>query len=176
MTTRLNWINILTYITQMVRPSVTAWGIKISDKILAGQELHRIVTPMFLHGNLIHLYMNMRSLMSTGPTIEEVFGPGRFLATYLVSGVCGNLLSAVMSPSKSLGASGAVFGVISAYYVFLSRLDWMLGAMGERMSTSIATTLLTNVAFGFMMPTIDNYGHLGGALGRSAIDRCMACI
>ncbi|GKY99398.1 hypothetical protein MPSEU_000894500 [Mayamaea pseudoterrestris] len=168
-TSRLTLINVATYLAQVIRPSLTAWGVKISNKILSGQELHRVITPMFLHGGLFHLFTNSQSLGNAGPSIEQIFGPGRFLATYLVSGIAGNLFSAYMSPNPSLGASGAVLGVISAYLVFLNRHEWLLGREGADMSTSIGATLLINVGMGFVMPMIDNYGHLGGAMGGAAM-------
>lgn len=91
---------------------MTELGIKLSDKILAGQELYRLITPVFLHGGLVHLFTNLYSLNNVGPDVEKLFGPGRFLATYLVSGITGNLFSALQSPNPSLGASGAVFGIM----------------------------------------------------------------
>lgn len=155
---------------QVVRPSVTAWGVKLSHKILAGQELYRLVTPMFLHGSLVHLFTNSQSLARSGPEMEHAFGRGRFLATYLVSGVTGNLVSAYMSPNPSLGASGAIFGVISAYYLFLNRNGWLLGREGEQLSVNLGATMLMNIALGYMIPTIDNWGHLGGAIGACGVD------
>jgi Rhomboid family len=90
------------------------------------------------------------------------------------AGVAGNLLSAVMSPNPALGASGAVFGIVSAYYVFLSRNDWLLGGAGEGMSSRLTQTLALNILLGALHSMIDNWGHLGsssGSGGRMVIDR-----
>lgn len=168
-TTRLIWANVLFYAAQVLRPSVTAWGIKLSDQILSGRQLHRLITPMFLHGNLIHLYTNMYSLSNGGKDVEQFFGPGRYLASYVVSGIAGNLLSAIQSPNPSLGASGAVFGVFGAYYVFLNRNDWLLGRTGDAISSSIASMLGINIMLGVFSPNIDNWGHLGGFIGGAAM-------
>lgn len=168
-TSRIIMTNILVFVAQMVRPAITGWGMKRSDRILAGRELYRLVTPMFLHGSIFHLFTNMVSLQRTGGDLEKLFGPGRFVASYLVAGVAGNYLSAVKSPNPSLGASGAVFGVFGAYFVFLSRNEWLLGSYGQAMTNSIIQTIGMNLVLGAMNPMIDNWGHLGGALGGAAM-------
>lgn len=113
--------NIVTFACQVLNPAITQYGAKISHLVLSGQQLHRLITPMFLHGSIGHLAMNSYSLNNIGPHVESLFGSKRFLATYIASGITGNLLSAVMSPNPSVGASGAIFGCIGAYYVFLKR-------------------------------------------------------
>jgi membrane associated rhomboid family serine protease len=165
MTTRLVWFTIFTFALQVWKPSITPMGWKISDRILRGEQLYRTVTPIFLHGGLLHLGMNMISLRRIGNDVERLFGPGRYLATYLAAGICGNLLSALQSPNPSLGASGSVFGIAGAYFVFLNRNDWILGEAGQAITNSIGQTMLTNAMLGFFVPQIDQWGHLGGALG-----------
>jgi rhomboid protease GluP len=76
---------------------------------------------MFLHGGVTHLLTNVYSLQAVGNDVEQYFGAGRYLFTYLLSGVVANYVSAVKTPNPSLGASGAVFGIVGAYYVFLNR-------------------------------------------------------
>lgn len=169
LTSRLVLLNVAAYALQVIRPDFTAWGVKLSDKILSGRELYRVVTPIVLHGSIFHLFTNMYSLQNVGPDVEKIFGPGRFLATYALSGIAGTLLSAVKSPNPSLGASGAVFGIVGAYFVFLTRNDWLLGSVGESMSLAIGQTMIANVALGMMNPMIDNWAHLGGALGGGAM-------
>merc|ERR1711924_570719 len=92
---RLVFANIVCYALQAFNPSVTRWGVKLSEKILKGQDLYRLITPVFLHGGLYHLFTNMYSLNNVGPMTEQFFGPGRFVASYLVAGASGNLLSAM---------------------------------------------------------------------------------
>jgi len=136
---------------------------------LAGQDLYRLITPVFLHGGLYHLFTNMYSLNNVGPITEQVFGPGRFLASYLVAGASGNLLSAINSPNPALGASGAVFGVMASLFVFLNRNDWLMGSQGEEYSRAITQTLLINLVMGAVNPMVDNWGHIGGAIGGAAM-------
>jgi membrane associated rhomboid family serine protease len=153
-TSKLVVANVIGYALQVLNPRVTTLGVKLSEKILRGQDLYRLISPVFLHGSLIHLFMNMVSLRNIGPMTEQLFGSGRFLAMYLVSGASGNLLSAIQSPNPALGASGAVFGVLGALYVFLNRNDWLLGDQGEDYSSAIIQTLLINLAIGYMNPMV----------------------
>jgi membrane associated rhomboid family serine protease len=162
---RLVWITILAFGLQVWKPAVTSLGWKISDRILRGEQLYRTVTPIFLHGGILHLATNMISLQRVGNDVEKLFGPSRYLATYIVSGICGNLLSAWRSPNPSLGASGAVFGVVGAYFVFLNRNEWLLGEAGQAITNSIGQTMISNIFLGMVIPQIDQWGHLGGAVG-----------
>jgi len=119
----------------------------------------------FLLGNIPHLLMNTYSLQNIGPEVERLFGPGRFVATYLVAGVAGNILSAINTPNPSLGASGAIFGLLGAYYTFLNCNGQLFGRTASIQMDSVGRTLFMNVLFGLASPGIDNWGHIGGALG-----------
>jgi Rhomboid family len=74
-----------------------------------------------------------------------------------------------MSPNPALGASGAIFGVVGAYFVFVTRNEWILGSSGQAASSAMGQTILMNIVLGAMNPVIDNWGHLGGALGGAAM-------
>jgi Rhomboid family len=103
-TSRLIFFTVAAFCLQVCKPSVKSMGMKISDRILRGEELYRTFTPIFLHGGIAHLMVNMMSLKSIGGSVEQLFGPGRYLATYFASGVAGNIVSAFMSPKPSVGA------------------------------------------------------------------------
>lgn len=166
---RLLLINVVVFALQSFYPSVTKWGVKLSDKIRNGDELYRLVSPMFLHGGLAHLMTNSYSLSSVGPDVERYFGSGRFLATYLLSGIAGNYLSAMRSPNPSLGASGAVFGIVGAYFTFLIRNEDMFGAQADYLQRGLAQTIVVNLIMGAVSPMIDQWGHVGGFLGGIAM-------
>jgi membrane associated rhomboid family serine protease len=168
-TSQLILANVIMYGLQSMNPAVTQLGVKLSDRILRGEELYRLITPVFLHGSIFHLFSNMYSLNNVGVTCEQLFGSGRYLVSFMVAGAAGNLLSAVNSPNPALGASGAVFGVMASFYVFLSRHEWLLGNAGRSYSGAITQTLFINLAIGAMNPMVDNWGHLGGALGGAAM-------
>jgi len=121
LTSKICLANIAMFTLQMISPSITKLGVKRSDLILQGKDLYRLITPIFLHGDVSHIAMNLFSLQNIGPEVEKLFGQKRFLATYIVSGISGNLLSAYMNLNPSLGASGAVFGLMGAYFAFSNR-------------------------------------------------------
>jgi len=160
--------NVFMYISQIFFPVITQKGIKLSGPILQGEQLWRLATPMFLHGGLPHLLTNIYSLQAVGNDVERYFGPGRYIFTYLVSGVVANYVSALKTPNPSLGASGAVFGIVGAYYVFLNRNMHIFGRQGEYMAGAISRTIMMNVILGTMSPMVDNWSHFGGALGGAA--------
>lgn len=153
-TSKLIFANIFGYALQVIRPRITELGVKLSETILSGQELYRLITPVFLHGSPYHLFTNMYSLNNIGQMTEKLFGPGRYLAMYLVSGATGNLLSSFQSPNPALGASGAVFGVMGALYVFLNRNGWVMGEQGEAYSSAITQTLIINMVLGYINPMV----------------------
>ncbi|MBU4224463.1 MAG: rhomboid family intramembrane serine protease [Chloroflexi bacterium] len=143
---------------------VTSLGIKYSYFILKGQ-IWRLVTPVFLHGSFLHIAFNMYALFNFGQGIEARFGHLRFLALYFLSGFAGNVLSFVLTPAASLGASTAVFGLLAAEGIFLFQNRELLREQFRRVITSILYMAAINLLFGFTTSGIDNWGHIGGLLG-----------
>lgn len=139
-------------------------GAKVNADIAAGQ-LHRLFTPMFLHASISHLAVNSFSLYSTGPSVESWFGHARFVSLYLISGVCGNLLSFLLTPTPSVGASGAIFGLVGATAVLLARHRRILGPRSTKGLNSLAYIVIVNFGMGMNGGRIDNWGHLGGLVG-----------
>jgi membrane associated rhomboid family serine protease len=89
-----------------------------------GASVVTIFTAMFLHGGLLHLAGNMLYLWIFGDNVEDALGHARFLLFYLVCGVSATLLQAFLSPASTipnLGASGAIAGVLGAYFVLYPR-------------------------------------------------------
>lgn len=146
-------------------PGILMGGAKVNSAISAG-EYYRLFSPMFLHASVTHLMVNSFSLHSTGPSVESWFGKTRFLSLYFTAGVAGNLLSFFCSPTPAVGASGAIFGLVGASVVILSRHHRILGPRARRGLQSLAYIVLMNFGMG-MTPgsRIDNFGHLGGFLG-----------
>lgn len=140
-----------------------ALGLKANALILQGQ-IWRLITPVFLHGSILHLGFNMYALYLFGPGLERHFGPARFLALYLLSGFAGNVLSFIFSTAPSLGSSTAIFGLLGAEGVFLYRNRGVFGGFARRALSNIVMIALVNLVIG-LTPGIDNWGHLGGLLG-----------
>ncbi|HEY3315790.1 MAG TPA: rhomboid family intramembrane serine protease [Bacillota bacterium] len=137
------------------------FGAKYDVLIWSGQYW-RLITPIFLHAGLIHLLFNSYALYGLGVGVEILFGRVRYLVIYLVSGVMSTVVSLIFSPSLSVGASGAIFGLFGAYVYFaISNRR----RVGRSIWAAILPALLFNLAFGLVNPGIDNYAHVGGLLG-----------
>lgn len=145
--------------------AVLQLGWKQNDLILSG-EYWRFLTAMFLHGNLMHILFNGFALFALGPETERIFGTPRFLVIYFLSGFAGGVASYAMSPSPSVGASGAIFGLIGALAVFFYIARDILGDMGRQQLQSMIFIIVINLLIGFSAGgVIDNYAHIGGLIG-----------
>lgn len=151
-----------TALERIIGPNLPlVWGAKHNGLIVQGQAW-RMVTPVFLHLNGIHLAFNMYAIYMIGPQIERYFGHARFLSIYLLSGVYGVLCSFILNPNPSAGASGAIFGLVGTQAVFFYRYRHALGQRGRRLFRSTLTVIAFNLVLTFTTPNIDIWGHLGG--------------
>ncbi|KAK9071004.1 hypothetical protein SSX86_009572 [Deinandra increscens subsp. villosa] len=157
-------INVLVYVAQVAsRGQVLMLGAKINGLIDKGQ-LWRLVTSAFLHANVGHLMINCYSLNSIGPTMEHLSGPRRYLAIYMASAVTSSTMSYWFSKAPAVGASGAIFGLVGSFAIFVLRHNKMVkGGVGDL--NHVARVIALNMAIGLLSQGIDNWGHLGGLLG-----------
>jgi membrane associated rhomboid family serine protease len=126
---------------------------------VAEGEWWRMLTAAFLHGNLLHLGMNMLMLWWIGAPVEESLGRARFLALYLASALAGSAGALLLSPNAfTVGASGAIFGILGAALVFERQGLHVLG--GSALSIIVLNLVLT-----VAVPNISIGGHLGGLVG-----------
>lgn len=149
-----------------VQPSldVLALGGKLNLAVLSGQWW-RLVTSCCLHAGLIHLALNMYVLWSVGSLVEPWFSAARTFVVYTIAGICGGLASTWFGPELSVGASGAVLGLIGAGWM-MSRLDRELPApVREAMGKPLLSWLVLNLILGATIPLVDNSAHLGGVAG-----------
>ena len=132
--------------------------------LIKNGEIWRLLTCAFLHVGLIHLVVNMYSLRVIGPSVEGLIGKGKFVFIYLVSAISASLMSLVFVDSNivSVGASGAIFGLMGAllYFGYHYRLY-----LNDAIKNQIVPVILFNLIIGFMMPGIDNGAHIGGLIG-----------
>ncbi|WP_207781957.1 rhomboid family intramembrane serine protease [Phytoactinopolyspora limicola] len=122
-------------------------------------EWYRLLTAAFLHQDFWHIGLNMFALWILGSSLEPVLGRWRFISLYLLSALGGSAVSllGVGHPySMSLGASGAVFGLLGALLIVMRRF--------ERDVSAVLAILAINVVIGFTMPRIDWRAHLGGLI------------
>lgn len=142
---------------------VTLYGSRISEAIDAGQ-LWRLITPVFLHGSLSHIFFNMYALFSIGSLLERHFGHGRFLLLYFLGAFAGNVLSYLFSAGYSVGASTAVFGLVAAEAIFFYQNRELFGSYARQAISNAVFIIVINLFIG-LAPMIDNWGHIGGLLG-----------
>lgn len=162
-------MNVMMFGAQMIsKNALTVWGIKVNQLIMTGQWW-RLITPAFLHGNLMHLAVNCYSLYNLAPLAESLGGGKRLVAIYMAAGIAGNIASFYGSTTPSLGASGAVFGIGGALAMYFWMNKDVFGRKrAEFAIRQLSTTLMINLLYGFANPRIDNWGHIGGLLGGAA--------
>jgi rhomboid protease GluP len=137
------------------------FGAKENALIMMG-EYWRFLTPVFLHNGITHLAVNSYSLYILGTTVERLMGRGRFLFIYIMAGLMGSIASFIFSMAPSVGASGAIFGLLGALiYYGIEHPALFKRGFGK----SILMTLVLNIVYGFSVPRIDNFGHFGGLIG-----------
>ena len=126
-------------------------------------EYYRLISSAFVHANLAHLLFNMYALWIIGMQLESFIGKWRFLVVYLFSAICGSLLSVVITPNAlSVGASGAIFGLLGALLYFGYHYRIYLGTV---IKSQIIPLIVINLVLGFLVPGIDNAAHIGGLIG-----------
>lgn len=159
-------LTILVFLLQLAGQSLlkvdvaAGLGAKVNDLIRDGQ-VWRLLTPALLHGSVLHIAFNMMALRSLGPSLEQHYGHGRFLALYLLAAFGGNVLSFLLSDGVSVGASTAIFGLFGAEAVFLYVNRRLFGEGARRALTQMAWLGGINLVIS-LSPGIDLWGHLGG--------------
>lgn len=156
-------LNVIVFIGQQLFPEITEKLI-MDPFLIIGGEYWRLITPVFLHAGVLHIFMNSYILYSLGPNVEEAFGSVRFALMYLATGFLATAASFALPPEvRSLGASGAVFGMAGVLLVYLYRRR--KSAFVAQYLRSIMVFIGINLAFGFLVPGIDNVAHIGGLIG-----------
>jgi rhomboid protease GluP len=139
------------------------YGIKYNPYIDRGQ-FWRLITPVLLHGDLMHIGFNMYAVYILGRGLEQFYGHGRFLLLYLLGGFAGTTFSYLLTENPSLGASTATFGLLMAYGVLGLLNRNVFGQQSQRIVRNVVQVALINIILG-LTPGIDNWGHIGGAIG-----------
>lgn len=164
MTRILIGICVVVFMFEQATGTDLAWNFGLAGvAVLDYHEYYRLVTAMFLHGGFIHILFNMMILWQLGTALESFLGSGRFLSLYLASGLGGGLASMFLNDPMtiSVGASGAIFGLMGAYVVFARRLHLN--------SQQIIGLIGVNLVIGFIVPGIDWHAHVGGLVTGYAV-------
>ncbi len=154
-------VNVLLYVLfSFALEDVFYLLVQINSKIINDLEIWRLFTSMFLHGDVLHLFSNMVSLLIFGAYVELSFSKYQFLILYFVSGLIGSFFSMLFLPSNviSLGASGAIFGLIgAAFSILIVQRDTPLIFLG--------LIYVFYFVFSSFSPGINYLAHIFGLLG-----------
>jgi membrane associated rhomboid family serine protease len=130
-------------------------------------EYWRLLTVTLVHGNDLHLLMNMYALFIVGPLAEALYGRALFLAMYLLAGLGGSIASYLILPNPSVGASGAIFGLFGLVFASTYFHKTLLQARARAITSQIGMLIVLNLIIGFGIggfASIDNFAHIGGLL------------
>lgn len=157
----LIFINILFYVLSIISNSFYNSMVLNPSKILNG-EYYRLLSCIFMHGGIIHLLCNMYCLYVIGPQVESFFGKIKYIIIYLLSGIIGSLMSLSITNSISLGASGAIFGLLGSilYFGYHYRVY-----LSQAIKSQIIPIIVLNLFLGFILNGVDNAAHIGGLIG-----------
>lgn len=163
-------LNILVYLIEIIKSrnlidiniyTLIQMGAKVNILINRG-EIYRLITSTFLHGGIMHILFNMSALNIIGKEVEYIYGSKKYILIYILSALSGSLFSYLFNPnSVSVGASGAIFGLLGAMLVFGLKEK---NKIGKQYVKNILETLAINVIIGITISNIDNYAHLGGLI------------
>ena len=121
-----------------------------------------LITATYLHGGILHIAFNMMWLRQIGPWVEELYGNSRFWIIYTVAGLTGSIVTTMVGTPFFVGASGAVFGLFGALLYYGWRRG---GTFGSALFRQALIWAAFGLVFGFIMPNVDNWGHIGGLIG-----------
>jgi membrane associated rhomboid family serine protease len=155
-------LNVVVFLLQQVSGSLESRFANIPFAVAAGQY-YRLITAAFLHAGLIHVGLNMVTLVIVGREVESALGRVRFLVLYLASALGGSVCFYLFGSAGAfaLGASTATFGLFGALFVL---------ARARRLDTrQIVMLIAFNLFLGLVVPAIDNLGHVGGLLTGAAV-------
>ncbi|ABV33418.1 MULTISPECIES: rhomboid family intramembrane serine protease [Pseudothermotoga] len=135
--------------------------------LVSDGEWYRLITAIFVHGGLLHLLFNSYALFYFGTIVESVYGPEKFIFSYLATGVVGNIATHLFYyRAISVGASGSIFGLVGILFSLGFRRDTPF-FMKQFTGYALLPMILFNIIYGFIPGSgINNAAHVGGfALG-----------
>ncbi len=154
-------INILIFIVSMFANDFL-YNLAVNRYLITDGQWYRLITGIFLHANIFHLVFNMYALYIIGMQLESFLGKGKYLAVYLLSGLAGSVLSIFMSSGFSVGASGAIFGLMGSLLYFGYHYRVYLDSV---IKSQIIPLIIINLLIGFFASGIDIWAHIGGLIG-----------
>ncbi len=157
------------FLAQPLRELTLALGALSVESVVQEGEYYRLITSMFLHGDIEHLFRNMMVLFFLGSAVEAYLGHIKWYILYFLSGVIGNLVSIYIdlntaNPRLSIGASGAVFGAMGATLI-IALTNRRLMKNNSSLGIRILLMIGFSVYSGLVSDGINNAAHIGGLFG-----------
>lgn len=118
-----------------------------------------LITAIYLHGGVLHIFFNLLWVRQIAPTVQELFGTARLIVIFTLSGVLGFVVSAIFGVPFTIGASGSIFGLLGAM-IYYGRSRG--GSFGMAIYRQIGQWALILFFFGFVMAGVNNWAHAGG--------------
>lgn len=157
-------LNVILYVIPVLTNSydVIINNFCVYGPLIKAGQYYRIITGAFLHGGILHLAFNCYALYVIGSQLESYLGKVRYLIIYLFSAVTASLFSVIFNSNPSIGASGAIFGLMGALVYFGYHYRVYLGNV---LKSQIIPLILFNLLIGALSTGIDNFAHIGGLIG-----------
>ena len=152
------WLCMILYLNRFSDVKLLEVGGLVHFNVVHG-EWYRLISSMFLHFNFEHILMNMLSLFIFGKIVESIIGSWRMLIIYIISGLYGNFVSLSFNTTTiSVGASGAIFGLIGSIFVIM----YLSKNFNKKMIGQLLIALVVLIVFSLFMSIINIMAHLGG--------------
>ncbi|KAB2159523.1 rhomboid family intramembrane serine protease [Staphylococcus epidermidis] len=152
------WLCMILYLNRFSDVKLLEVGGLVHFNVVHG-EWYRLISSMFLHFNFEHILMNMLSIFIFGKIVESIIGSWRMLIIYIISGLYGNFVSLSFNTTTiSVGASGAIFGLIGSIFVIM----YLSKNFNKKMIGQLLIALVVLIVFSLFMSNINIMAHLGG--------------
>lgn len=145
------------------------WGAGHNISVHVLGEYWRMITPIFLHGDLMHTLFNSFALVLFGPALEQILGKFKFIIAYLVTGIIGNVGTYLVDPMSTtvhIGASGAIYGIFGIYIFMVFFRKHLIDSGNAQIVTTI---FVIGLVMTFVSPGINIFAHIFGFIGGIAI-------
>jgi membrane associated rhomboid family serine protease len=149
----------------------TEWGadnlvpiLELDKQAVANGEYWRLLSVTLVHASFIHLGFNMYALWLVGPIVERYYGSAIFLLMYLLTAAAGSVASFLWSAGPSVGASGAIFGLIGVLIAAQRTHDPMVDRRTRQLISQLIPLVIINLVFNLFQGYIDIAAHVGGLL------------
>ncbi len=126
-----------------------------------------VLTAIYLHGGILHIVFNVLWIRNLGPAVADAYGPARAFVLFSLAGAAGFVLSNLLTPSPSIGASGSIFGLLAGLIVYGRKRG------GAAMTAHYWQWAIIMFAFGFFMSGVNNWAHAGGFAGGWVVAEAM---